>query len=143
MKKLKRAKKVEELSREDFERDETIEEVGEFRHRPRTGKHLLGKNTNFKIKGKRYKRISQSGDILICPPRLIASFHDKFERIDILPEAVLPPEKQLKRVHKGGGRYDVINTVSGVKLNNDFLTKDEANELIVSDNAPPEEDNIE
>ncbi len=50
MKKLKRAKKVEELSREDFERDETIEEVGEFRHRPRTGKHLLGKNTNLRLR---------------------------------------------------------------------------------------------
>jgi hypothetical protein len=135
----KRRKKEEELSREDFDREEQVEELGEFRHKSKTGKHILGENPNMKIKGKRFKRISESGDILVCPPSIIAPFMDRFERIDVLPTIAPSAKKKLTREHKGGGRYNVINA-NGVKINNDFLTKDEANELIVSDGADVEDD---
>ena len=139
MAKIKKKKKEKELTRENYTREE-VEELGEFRHRDKRGKHLLGENPNFNIKGNKHKRVSESGDILVCPPRLIAPFMDKFERVDILPSPATAVLKQLKRVHKGGGRYDVINNSTGNKLNNDYLTKEEANDLIVSDGADVEDD---
>ena len=36
----------------------------------------------------------------------------------------------LKAVHKGAGRYDVVNEKSGKKLNEKSLSKDEANALL-------------
>ena len=37
-----------------------------------------------------------------------------------------------KAVHRGFGRYDIVNTVSGKKLNSQFLSKSEAERLLDS-----------
>ena len=42
------------------------------------------------------------------------------------------PEQSLKMVHKGGGKYDVVNEVSGKTINSVLLTKSEANGLLAN-----------
>jgi hypothetical protein len=134
-------KKKKSFKREDFEPEDAEEATGEFRLRRGYGKHIIGKtNKDLTIKGKRLKRVVEVGDVLVCPPSRVAAFMDKFERIDVLPEKAKPIQKQLKKQHKGGGRYDVINERTRVKLNADFLTKDEADEMIASEGVDPEED---
>lgn len=126
------------------QRKEKVEDVGEYRLRNGYGKHTIPEScTDIFIRGKENERIAISGDVLICKPSRIAPFLDKFERIDLLPEYNPQPQKQLKKEHKGGGRYNVINVTSGEKLNEVYLSKDEANELIVNELAIKEEDNEE
>lgn len=126
------------------QRKEKEEDVGEYRLKNGYGKHTIPEGcTDISIRGKDNERIAISGDVLICKPSRIAPFLDKFERIDLLPEYNPQPQKQLKKEHKGGGRYNVINVTSGEKLNEVYLSKDEANELIVSELEVKEEDNEE
>lgn len=126
------------------QRREKKEELGEYRLRRGYGKHIIPKGcTDISIKGKDNERIAVSGDILTCLPSRIAPFLDKFERIDLLPEYSPPPQKELKKEHKGGGRYNVINVASGEKLNDVYLSKEEANEMIVNELEVKEEDNEE
>ncbi len=137
---MAKKKNLKRKEREDFTREEEPIEIGEFLHKQGKGKHHLGGSGKLKIKGKRSKKFSEAGDIIICPPSSLIGVMDKFERIDVLPQTPRPVQKELKRVHKGGGRYDVINTVTRTKINEDFLTKDEANELIVSDDGVVDEE---
>lgn len=125
-------------------RKEKKEEQGEYRLRNGYGKHILPKDcTDISIRGKENERIAISGDVLICKPSRIAPFLDKFKRIDLLPEYNPPPQREFKKEHKGGGRYNVINIASGEKLNDVYLSKDEANELIVNELEVKEEDSEE
>ncbi|MCP4475395.1 MAG: hypothetical protein GY821_12685 [Gammaproteobacteria bacterium] len=128
----KKPEEQKELSRDDFVSEEVDEAKGEFRLLFKKGNHSLGKNPLLNIKGRPLKRIVEPGDILIAPPSMLISFMDKFERIDALPEYAAPPKKKLKMIKRGSG-YEVINEVSGVKLNNDFLTEEEAKELIADE----------
>ena len=55
------------------------------------------------------------------------------------------PEASLKVVHKGGGRYDVINIKSGKSINEELLGRKEAYALVTSvesevDESAPEPD---
>jgi len=137
----KKGKEKKKFDRKSFKRKEVPEGMGEFRLRKGFGKHILSENNkDMTIKGKRLKRIVEPGDILVCPPSKVGAFMDKFMRIDVLPKKEKVEQKRLKREHHGGGRYNVINIVSGVKLNDGFLTKDEANEMIVSEGVKPTPD---
>lgn len=61
---------------------------------------------------------------------------DKFEILDPVPEESLieldAPAIMLKMVHRGGGRYNVVNTKTDDPINEDYLTKKEAETMIGS-----------
>ena len=125
-------KKEEELN------SETEYEMGEFRLKKGYGKHLLGENPLLNIKGKPHKRVAVTGDVVVCPLHILANFMDKFERVDVLPEEEKEDVVYIKQ-HKGGGRYNVLDPVTGIKVNDDFLTKEDADELIASERQEEEE----
>ena len=85
--------------------------------------------------GKHYRRqrgemvCVRPGDEIVCDPDELGNAKFKFEQLDPTPP---PPEPNvgLKLVHKGGGWYDVVNEVSGQKINDELLKKNEALELV-------------
>lgn len=59
---------------------------------------------------------------------------DKFEILDPVPEEnpieLDEPATMLKMEHRGGGRYNVINTETDEPINENYLTKKEAEEMV-------------
>lgn len=108
-------------------------EVGEFRLKKGYNKHYIHQNPLCKVKGRNGQRVVFEGDILLCPPYLIEAFRDKFERMDAsdtkeeieIKEKVKSPPTMHQ---KGKGKYDVM--YDGMKINDQFLGKKQAEELI-------------
>ena len=77
-----------------------------------------------------------SGEEFMGPPWLGKSFPDKLEpATDAAAAAVKKVEDggevaALKVVHRGSGKYDVVNTESGKKINEQLLKREEAEELV-------------
>ena len=87
------------------------------------------------IKGKCYVK----GDVIECSHAVIKNFMDTFEEIeteDAKPDAEVAISPTLKVVHKGFGRYNVVNTKTDGVVNDRPLNKDEA-ESIVNDATTP------
>lgn len=59
---------------------------------------------------------------------------DKFEILDPVPEKdsleLDEAPVLLEMAHRGGGRYNVVNKETGETLNEDFLTKEEAQRMV-------------
>lgn len=59
---------------------------------------------------------------------------DKFEILDPVPEEspieLDAPAAMLKMVHRGGGRYNVVNIETDEAVNDEYLTKDEAEKMV-------------
>jgi hypothetical protein len=75
-------------------------------------------------------------------------FKDSLEPLDPeLPDPAPPqPKLGLKAVHRGRGRYDVVNELTGVKINDEMLSKEEAQALAttaVIEEEKPDEENEE
>lgn len=75
------------------------------------------------------------GDIMeIEDVKELGGAADKFEILDPIPEEnaveLNEPAVALKAVHRGGGRYNVINTETDEAINDDYLTKAEAEAMI-------------
>lgn len=68
------------------------------------------------------------GDTVRCEPYELGNAKDKFDQLEPDPP---PPQLKfsLKVKHRGGGRYDVLNELTGVKINDKTLTKEEAEAL--------------
>lgn len=108
---------------------ETEEERGRFRLKTK-GKHYLHTDPLSEIEGKKHQRVAEQGDIILCPPYKLQAFKDKFERLDAQPVVEAPVKEEVVNVeikHKGKGRYDVIK--DGLRINDTFLTKEQAEEL--------------
>jgi len=53
------------------------------------------------------------------------------EKIKKEDKKIRPPDEvKLKAIHKGGGRYNVINQTTDQPINDNYLTKAEAEELV-------------
>ena len=91
-------------------------------------KMLVGK-VNYK--GNRYK----AGDIFEAPPEDVRGMRDQLQPLDRVEEsnpeffAEPVPRKKLVAVHRGFGKWDVVNTELNQNLNDHPLTKDEAKQL--------------
>lgn len=85
------------------------------------------------IKGVHYhgKKRLVVGDEIECSPEKLRYFMDKFEVIEEDPtiEDIKEP-MPLEMKHRGGGRWDVINRVTGKPINDIGLTKEEALALL-------------
>lgn len=104
--------------------------------RPKVGFHLR------KEPGKGMVRY-EPGDIMkVNNIQELGGAADKFEILDPVPEN--DPLKLdeapvlLKMEHRGGGRYNVINTKTNKILNEEYLTKKEAESMINA--VEPEEE---
>jgi hypothetical protein len=51
-----------------------------------------------------------------------------------------PPESKFEVQHRGGGRYNVMNIETGEAINDEFLSKKEAEALVTVTDALPEEE---
>lgn len=117
-----------------------------FRMKDKVGPHRH-------IDGKWY----EPGNVLVCEEHEIRGARDKFEMIEE-PERTKstpqePPEEDkeiepgpeaegkemeeeendsvgLVLQHKGGGRYNVVNPATGDKINDEYLTKTDAESLV-------------
>lgn len=80
--------------------------------------------------------VLKPGDEIDCERDELGGAIDKFEQLEPDPP---PPEPKLglKAVHRGAGKWDVVNEATGVKINDKLLTKEEAQELALS--PPPDE----
>jgi len=118
------------------------------------GKHNIlvinekGRNTRVKIlPGQTFTDYPDS--------RNVKGFEYKLEAIErgaVVPDEVLKEEiekeevadsKNLKRIPRGNGRYDVINVETGEKINDKLLTKREADALLSLDDGDVEEEEEE
>lgn len=105
------------------------------RYRVKAGKHH------------EHNKVYKTGDVLIKDDEeMPAGFLDKFEdlgaagkserRISVHEDDTkrekekIPGESILKMEHRGGGRYRVINTVTGQPINDQLLPKADAEALI-------------
>jgi len=78
------------------------------------------------------------GDVLDCEEHEIRGALDKFEMISEAKPASSPEEDGEKKtdkaglvlLHRGGGRYNVVNPETEEKINDDYLTKEEAQSLL-------------
>ena len=75
----------------------------------------------------------RAGETIECEAWQLGGSIDRFEVVTPPPPPP-PPEVGLKAVHRGAGRYDVINEATGKPINSATLSKSEAQELI--DDAP-------
>jgi len=94
-------------------------------------KYMIKSGAHYRKEGGKWERYVKD-DVMEATEEDVKNILDKVEKIGP-PEPKNPeaPEKQaLKAVHKGGGKYDVINIESGKAINSKLLTKDEANELL-------------
>lgn len=88
---------------------------------PRMGKHYLrqgGKTVCVK-----------PGDIIDVEEYELRGAIDKFTRLDPLPPEP-EPTRGLYAKHVGGGRYDVMNRATGKPINDERLSKAEAQALV-------------
>lgn len=81
------------------------------------------------------KRTLKPGDEVRCEKDLLRFVMDKFDQVEPDPP---PPEPKtgLKAVHRGFGKWDVINEQTGRPVNDKPLTKEDAKELARL--SPPE-----
>jgi len=81
--------------------------------------------------------VLKPGDEIDCEKHELGGAIYKFEQLEPDPS---PPEPSmgLRAVHRGFGKWDVINEASGVKINDKPLTKGEAREMALS--LPPDEE---
>lgn len=108
---------------------ETEEERGRFQLITK-GKHYLHADPLSEIEGKKHQRVAEQGDVIVCPPYKLQPFMDKFKRLDAQPCVDAPVKEEVADVkieHRGGGKYNVIK--DGQKINDTFLTKEQAEEL--------------
>lgn len=111
-------------------------EVGEYRLKKGYGKHYLNSQKECRIKEKHMSRVVMEGDVLQCPPYKLDGIRDKFERIDapdtnsVDVEVREKPKAPPTMHQKGRGKYDVM--YDGIKINDVFLSKKEAQDLIQS-----------
>jgi len=75
--------------------------------------------------------VLKPGDKIDCEKYELGGAIFKFEQLEPDPP---PPEPKLglKAVHRGAGKWDVLNEATGVKINDGLLTKEEAQELALS-----------
>ena len=94
----------------------------------------------FKLKtgmGKHYIRrkgqmvMLKPGDGIDCEKYELGGAIFKFKQLEPDPP---PPEPKLglKAVHRGAGKWDVVNEATGVKINDNLLTKEEAQGMVSS-----------
>lgn len=77
----------------------------------------------------------RSGDQIRCEPHELGSAIRKFDQLE--PDPPPPqPKVGLKAVHRGFGKWDVINQATGAKINDQPLSKQEAKELESSLSEP-------
>lgn len=89
----------------------------------------------------------REGEVLECDRDLCTVFANKFECVDSSVTSVPTPpvpvkKKEMKIVVTGDDMCDVINIATGARVNDEFLTLDEAKE-IAGDNAPVEYAEVE
>jgi len=93
--------------------------------------------SKFKVKsGKHYRKekdgvkVYCTGDVIEAEEHELRNCMDKFERLDPKkPEEAMKPKVGLKAVHRGGGKYNVINERSGKPINDQLLSREEAEQL--------------
>lgn len=91
-----------------------------FRLKPKVGSHtMLTKEGMIRLK---------PGDEIRCEKDLLGNALDKFEQME--PDSPSPePSVGLRAVHRGHGRWDVVNQVTGKAINDKALKRDEALEM--------------
>ena len=100
-----------------------------MRYRVKSGK------IHARINGK--MKIYQKGDIVNLDPDDVIGFKDLVEQLD--PNLPPPqPKAGLKAVHKGFGKWNVINETTGKEINDKPLTKEEAQELVEAGSSESE-----
>ena len=80
------------------------------------------------------RHIYQKGEIIDIDPENTKFMMDLLEPIDHIEteeERTAAPRVQLEIVHKGGGKYNVINSVTGKPVNDKLLTKSQAQDLVM------------
>lgn len=83
-------------------------------------------------------RAIRPGQVVELSPNEAKAFGDKFEFVEgddeFKPLAEIEEEhghqSHLQKHHKGGGWYDVINTLSGQKINDRALSSEDADSLL-------------
>jgi hypothetical protein len=92
-----------------------------------------------RIKG--VKIAVKPGDIIECEPTELGNWIAMYEQLD--PDPPEPPAASiLKIVHRGFGRYDVVNQCTGITMNSRALSKPEA-EALVNENDAAEIGDVE
>jgi hypothetical protein len=90
-----------------------------FRIKPRMGSH-------YARSGGKLKRLL-SGETIECLGTELGNARDKFECLEPDPPPVQQvPELALRVAHRGAGRWDVLHPVSGARINEALLSKEEA-----------------
>lgn len=81
----------------------------------------------------------RAGETIECEPWQLG---DAIRKFDVVVEAppTPPPAVGLKAVHRGAGRYDVINEATGKPINSESLSRAEANEMVQDGPTPEIED---
>lgn len=81
-----------------------------------------------------------AGETIECEEWQLGGHLHRFELVESIPTPPLPPANVgLRAVHRGGGRYDVVNETTGKPINSATLSKAEAFEM-VQDAPRPEMD---
>lgn len=94
----------------------------------RTGFHVRKESGKGKV-------VYYPGDIMtVSDIKELGGAKDKFEILDPVPEEdEFKPDTDvtfLKMDHRGGGRYNVVNVETGEAVNDEFLTKKEAQKMV-------------
>lgn len=113
------------IPKEESQKEQEIQEVEKPKYKLREGcgKHILGRGKNAKT--------IQPGQVVRATPEELAGAMDKFDLVlDTIREDVNAPEATLIPKHKGGGWYDVINSKTGMRINQKSLKQDEAMALL-------------
>ena len=100
----------------------------------------------YKVLSGKYHRAEEGGRTVYRPGDIIEafegeldSFSNRFERLNPPPKKTPKPEKGLVVVHRGGGKYNVINEKTGQPINSVLLTKDDAGRLVDEGLDTPED----
>lgn len=77
-----------------------------------------------------HRELLVAGGRVECDPEELGGALNKFVRLDPeLPREL--PKEGLKIIHRGGGWFDVINSATGKRLNDEALRKGDAYGLIM------------
>ncbi len=91
-----------------------------------SGKHYMKRNGQMVV--------IAAGAVVEAEDYELGGAKDKFERLDPVPpeetQPQKPPAEGLVMKHKGSGKWDVINSATGEKINDKLLTREEAETLI-------------
>ena len=94
--------------------------MARYRMKEGCGRHYLRKDGQ--------ETIVEPGDVVECDEWQLGGGKRKFELVGP-PDPPPVPTVGLKVKHKGGGRWVVLNEVSGAQINDGYLTKREAVEM--------------